>query len=83
MKQLKKQVNIHEAKTRLSELLSEVQKGKDITIAKAGVPIAKLVPFALKPHKRILGLDKGAFEVSDDFDVPLEEVEHLFYGGNP
>lgn len=75
-----KQVNIHFAKTHFSLLLHEVEEGAEIVIAKAGTPIAKLVPLKEKQHKRELGLDSGAFEIPEDFDEPLTEIEQMFYG---
>ena len=42
-------VNIHEAKTHLSKLLEEVSKGKEVVIAKAGKPIAKLTGLSPAP----------------------------------
>lgn len=73
-------VNIHDAKTNLSKLLEKIQKGEDVIIAKAGKPVAKLVPYkeALKPRKP--GLWKGKIWVSDDFDKEDEEINKLFYG---
>jgi prevent-host-death family protein len=65
-------VNIHEAKTHLSRLLDKVAQGEEVTIAKAGKPIARLVPVAAPGH-RALGLDAGRVVVSDDFDDPLPE----------
>ena len=67
------QVNIHEAKTNLSRLLSQVEKGEEIIIAKAGKPIALLTKFSEEKHKRKLGRDSGLFEVPEDFDEPLSE----------
>jgi prevent-host-death family protein len=73
-------VNIHEAKTNLSKLLERVQVGEEVIIAKAGTPIAKLVPIRTKPKRRTLGSAKGEFVVPDDFNQPLpEEIEDLFY----
>ena len=67
------QVNIHEAKTNLSRLLSQVENGEEIIIAKAGKPIAILTKFIAEEPKRILGRDAGLFEVLEDFDQPLPE----------
>ncbi len=67
------QVNIHEAKTNLSRLLSQVEKGQDIIIAKAGKPIARLTKFTAQKPKRILGRDAGLFEIPKDFEDPLPE----------
>jgi prevent-host-death family protein len=63
--------NIHEAKTHLSKLLEGVAEGEDIIIAKAGVPIARLVPLVLPPDARTLGTEKGRLVIGDDFDAPL------------
>ena len=43
---MSKAINIHEAKTHLSRLLERVQAGEEVTIAKAGRPVARLVPIA-------------------------------------
>ncbi len=68
------QVNIHEAKTNLSRLLSQVQNGQDIIIAKAGKPIARLTRLTEQKPKRRLGRDAGLFDVPEDFDDPLPEA---------
>jgi prevent-host-death family protein len=74
------EVNIHEAKTHLSKLLERVALGEEVIIAKAGTPVAKLVPIAGKGEKRVLGTAKGDFVVPDDFNDPLpKEIEDLFY----
>jgi prevent-host-death family protein len=66
-------VNVHEAKTHFSKLLERVAAGEEVTIAKAGKPVARLVPFAA-PGKRPLGLDAGKdFYIADDFDGPLPD----------
>lgn len=66
-------VNIHEAKTHLSRLVDEAASGKEIVIAKAGKPLAKLVPLAAASRRRRLGILKGKITVPDDFDAPLPE----------
>lgn len=66
------EVNIHEAKTQLSRLLRQVSAGEEIVIARAGKPVAKLIPVDGEP-KRVFGLDKGLFEVPEDFDDPLPD----------
>ena len=74
------EVNIHEAKTHLSKLLERVALGEEVVIAKAGTPVAKLVPIATKPKTRKIGSAKGEFVVPDDFNDPLPtEVEDSFY----
>jgi len=72
------EVNVHEAKTHLSRLLLRVAGGEEIVIARAGKPVARLVPIEPKPQ-RVIGQDDGLFEVPDDFDAPLpDEVLALF-----
>ena len=66
------QVGIHEAKTHLSQLLRRVAAGEEIVIAKGGKPVARLGPLA-RPLVRELGLDKGLFEVPEDFSRPLPQ----------
>jgi len=67
-----KTVNVHEAKTHLSKLLERVQAGEEVVIARAGDPIARLVPFG-RPGKRALGLDAGQGYIAPDFDSPLPD----------
>jgi prevent-host-death family protein len=64
------EVNVHEAKTHLSRLLQRVAAGEEIVISRAGKPIARLVPIR-SPAERLLGMDRGLFEVPEDFDAPL------------
>ena len=77
------EVNIHEAKTHLSRLLQRVAAGEEVTIARAGKPIARLIKIDRKPSKkRPLGMDRGKVWVSDDFDGPLpDDLLKEFYGG--
>jgi prevent-host-death family protein len=73
MKRLRpKTVNIHEAKTHLSRLLARVEAGEELIIARAGHPVARLIPFA-RPGKRALGLDAGRGFIAPDFDAALPE----------
>ena len=65
-------VNVHEAKTHLSRLLERVANGEEITIAKAGHPVARLVPVRAVA-KRVLGGDAGRVLIGDDFDSPLPD----------
>jgi prevent-host-death family protein len=71
------QINIHEAKTHLSELLQRVMNGEEIIIAKAGKPVARLLPFEPAPQPRQPGNDAGKVIISPDFDEPLPEFEEL------
>lgn len=73
-------VNIHYAKTHLSNLLARVVAGEEVIIAKSGKPVAKLTQLESSPKKRVPGLDRGLIKVSDDFDEEDEEINKMFYG---
>lgn len=66
-------VNTHEAKTQLSKLLARVQAGEEIVIARAGTPVARLVPIESHVGNRQPGTAMGRVEMTDDFDAPLPE----------
>ncbi len=62
-------VNIHQAKTHLSQLLSRVELGEVITIANQGVPVAKLAPIDCQlDRSSSMGIDLGLFKVPADFN---------------
>lgn len=63
-----KQVNIHEAKTQLSHLLEEVERGERIVIARAGEPVAVLAPYKAAVRRRRLGLFAGEATMHANFD---------------
>ena len=71
-------VNVHEAKTTLSRLLDSVAAGERVVIAKAGRPVADLVP-----HTRtevVFGAARHLIEFdSDAFDDPDPEVDEMFH----
>lgn len=71
-------VGVHEAKTRLSELLRAVASGQEVVILRNGSPIARLVP-ARPSVRRQFGHDRGSYALPDDFDAPLpDEVVDSF-----
>lgn len=65
--------NIHEAKTHFSRLLERVLNGEEIIIAKAGKPIARILPVVSHTSRRKPGNDKGKIIIQPNFDEPLEE----------
>ena len=73
------EVNIHEAKTHLSRLLQRVAAGEEITIARAGVPVAKLIAASSQSKSRPMGMDEGKIWIAEDFDAPDPALEALFY----
>ena len=76
--------NIYEAKTQLSRLVERAAAGEEIVIAKAGRPLARLVPLAHRTGPRPLGLLAGQVVIGDDFDDPLpEDMAAAFRGEMP
>jgi prevent-host-death family protein len=67
------QVNTHEAKTQLSKLLVRVQAGEEIVIAKAGIPVARLVAVNETVGIRIPGTARGCINIHADFDESLPD----------
>jgi len=66
-------INIHEAKTHLSRIVDEVAAGAEVIIAKAGKPMARLMPLTGVRRAKKLGLLKGKIRIPDDFNAPLPE----------
>lgn len=73
--------NIYEAKANLSQLIEKVLQGKEVVIAKAGKPVARLVAYKEKLQPRKSGLWKGKVWMSKDFNDEDEEINRLFYEG--
>jgi prevent-host-death family protein len=75
-------INIHAAKTTLSALIEQVEAGEEITIARAGKPVAKLVPIPqedMTPRK--LGMLAGRYQMPKNFDdLYADEIQALFEG---
>jgi prevent-host-death family protein len=65
-------VNMHEAKTELSKLVERALAGEDVVIARAGVPVVRLVPVA-RLGQRVLGQWRGKVKMADDFDAALPD----------
>lgn len=64
---------MHEAKTRLSELVAAAESGEEIVIARDGTPAARLVAITPEHAPVRLGLLDGEIEIGPDFDEPLPE----------
>ena len=76
-------INVHEAKTHLSKLLDRAADGETIVIAKAGRPVARLMPLEVMASvaERRLGFLQGRIQVPDDFDqLGAEEIAGAFRG---
>jgi prevent-host-death family protein len=71
-------INIHAAKTRLSQLIQQVEEGDEIIISRANKPIARLVAYREKARPRCLGEAKGMVEIMPDFDqLPEDFLTHF------
>ena len=72
------EINIHEAKTNLSRLIEKVQAGEEVTIAKAGKPVARLV--RIEPKKPVLGSARGRIKMKPGWDAPMtdDEMKEIF-----
>jgi prevent-host-death family protein len=76
-------VNIHEAKTHLSQLIEKAANGEPFVIAKAGKPLVKVAALDTPSWGEIkrLGFMKGEFSVPDDFDhMGSQDIQQLFEG---
>lgn len=73
-------VNIHEAKTHLSRLVERVEAGEEIVIARAGRPVARLVPYRARTNPRTPDIWKGQIWVAPDFDAVDAEIIRDFEG---
>jgi prevent-host-death family protein len=77
-------VDLNAAKVHLARLLDEIAAGEEIIIAKAGKPVARLLPYEPRGEPRRLGLMKGRIWISEDFDAQLpEEIVAAFRGARP
>ncbi|MGA7362958.1 MAG: type II toxin-antitoxin system Phd/YefM family antitoxin [Candidatus Dormiibacterota bacterium] len=73
-------VNVYEAKTHLSQLLDRVARGEEIVLARAGRPVARLVPIGHRSAPRVLAAWRGLVHIANDFDELPPEVAAAFRG---
>ncbi|MPZ23004.1 MAG: type II toxin-antitoxin system prevent-host-death family antitoxin [Dehalococcoidia bacterium] len=73
-------VNVHAAKTHLSRLLARVAEGEEVVIARAGRPVARLVPYRAPSATREPGGWEGKVWIADDFDNLPQEMTAAFRG---
>ena len=74
-------VNIHEAKTKLSRLIADVENGEEVVIARAGKPVVRLVPVKEKTRRRTPGSMKHLIgEVPDDALAPMQDADLKEWG---
>ena len=75
-----KMVNVYEAKTRLSQLLDLAASGEEVIIARAGRPMARLIPYQINQRARKPGYWKGRLKIAKDFDELPEDLSRAFRG---
>jgi prevent-host-death family protein len=68
-----KTVDIHEAQTRFTELLSSVTGGTEVIFTQNNLPVARLTPLNVAAMQRVPGLHHGAIWISPDFNAPLPD----------
>jgi prevent-host-death family protein len=74
-----KRVSVHEAKTHLSRLLTQVALGKEVIITNSGSPVAKLIAYSEKEKPKGKGRDVGKVIIAEDFNAPLpKKLQRLF-----
>jgi prevent-host-death family protein len=71
-------VNMHEAKSRLSELVELARQGQRVIIARSGVPVAEIISHREPSQRRTGGQWRGRARIAPDFDAPMPDVEELF-----
>jgi prevent-host-death family protein len=64
------QFNIHEAKTQLSRIVERVERGEEIVIARAGEPVAMIVPLPRRTRRLGRGSLRGELVLAEDWDSP-------------
>jgi prevent-host-death family protein len=73
-------VNIYEAKTQLSKLVSRAEAGEEITLTRHGRPVARIVPLDRRTRPRVPGAWRGRVVIHDDFHSFDDEDAALWYG---
>ena len=71
-------INVHAAKTHLSKLLERVEAGEEVVIARAGRPVARLVPYVETPRRNWFGAMRGEIRILPGFEEPDAEFERDF-----
>jgi prevent-host-death family protein len=67
--------NMHDAKTHLSRIIERVERGEEIIIDRAGVPVAKVVPLMRRVDRTGVGSLAGQLDLSGDWDSPATNAE--------
>lgn len=78
-----KPVNIHEAKTQLSKLVEAATEGEEVVLARAGKPVARIVPIRKGTGRRTPGALKGKIRFGRGWNRPLTEQELASWEKSP
>lgn len=70
-------VNMHEAKTSLSQLVNRALAGEEVIIARNGEPLVRLMPVEKAKKRRVPGRSKGKISISPDFELTDEEIDEF------
>ncbi|WP_159621979.1 type II toxin-antitoxin system Phd/YefM family antitoxin [Ruania rhizosphaerae] len=73
-------VSVYEAKSQLSRLIADAERGEETIVTRHGRPVARLVPFAVRRAPRVPGRWRGRVDIADDFDDFSVADEHDWYG---
>lgn len=73
-----KKVNLYEAKTHLSALVSEALQGEEIVLARNGKPLVRLAPVEQRMPDDAFGIDRGLVTIAPDFDTtPADFADYV------
>ena len=75
-------VDIHQAKSSLSDLIERVERGEDVVIGRAGKPVVRIVKYVPPTQDRQPGIWRGRVWMADDFDELPDQVAKAFRGDN-
>ena len=67
--------NMHDAKTHLSRIIERVERGEEIVIDRAGIPVARVVPLVRRVNRTAVGSLAGKLDLSGDWDSPRTNAE--------
>jgi prevent-host-death family protein len=74
-------VTIHKAKTQLSKLIEQAEKGEEVIIARGKTSVARLVRYAPEQPNRGFGSMKGKVWLDESFWDPLPDEELKLWQG--
>jgi prevent-host-death family protein len=72
------EVGMHEAKTKLSQLVERAERGEEIVITRNGKPTVKLSPVPTASLASVRGAWRGQVQLSEDFDELPDDIADAF-----